>query len=606
MANIIGIFDPEDRVSESDFTSTIDALGRTERVSVNHLRIDNISLGHQQSPALSKHEQIIQPLSRDGYHLVLDGRIDNRAQLIDRLSTTYPGSSDAEIVLDAYHKWGDHFLERLIGAFSIILWDDNTDTFLCARDKTGIRNLFYTVDEGMLVVSSNIAPVHRAINDQLCINKDLISEFINDTASTARETFYTDILKLEHGTFLKATDGQINLRRYWDPSSITQTTENYEEIANRFKQLLSEAVRCRLQSQKSPAIKMSGGLDSTAIASIGQNHVTDRLRAYSIVFNDVGDESITVREQSRIDVMEEVCGIDVKKIHGDDSWTLKQPDQYTEDLPHHPCLNPLLHIDHRLLKQASDDSITALLTGNGGNLYDGTRLSYADLFKERKLLTLSRRLRSDPLTAKWTLLWYILVPLFPSLGSRIIDVFSNGGGGEEQAISPPTEAHQRKEDTIPALQRIALDHEYSSMYRSVRDFRVSLARNTAHQYGIELLYPLLDSRLVEFFLSLPTEVLFKQRQKSLFRRSMAGLLPDPVRLQTSDANFNAIVEKGLRSEEVNTVSQYFDDPLLARHGYIDKEELHEIKDEYLNKDDETGTRAFWNLLSVEIWLRGIS
>lgn len=445
-----------------------------------------------------------------------------------------------------------------------------------------------------------------AINDQPSINENLITEFIADTVSTSSETFYTDILKLEHGTFLKATNEQVKPRRYWDPSSITQTTRSHGKITDRFRQLLSKSVRCRLQSQKFPAIKMSGGLDSTAVAILSQDVVNNRLSAYSIVFDDVGDESITVREQDRIDVMEDVCGIDITRIHGDDSWTLKYPDQYLEDIPHHPCLNPLLHIDHRLLKRASDDGTTALLTGNGGNLYDGTRLSYADLFKEKKLLPLSSKLRSDPLSMRWTVLWYVLVPLFPSLGTRMIDVFSNESSERGQTIDSPTEAHQRKEDTLPSLQWVALDHEYSSMYRSVRDFRTLLARKTAHQYGIELQHPLLDSRLVEFFFSLPTEVLFKQQRKSLFRRAMDGPLPDPVRLQTSDANFNAIVEKGLRSEEVNTVNQYLDDSLLARHGCINKDELYEIKDDYLNKGGKTGTRAFWNLVSVEIWLRGIS
>lgn len=92
MANIIAVLDPEDRVSESDFTSVIRILNYVTNSSMNNLQIDDITIGYQSL----EDEQITQPISCDGYHLVLDGRTDNRTRLLDRLSTANSRSSDAE------------------------------------------------------------------------------------------------------------------------------------------------------------------------------------------------------------------------------------------------------------------------------------------------------------------------------------------------------------------------------------------------------------------------------------------------------------------------------------------------------------------------------
>jgi asparagine synthase (glutamine-hydrolysing) len=210
-----------------------------------------------------------QPLTLDGRTwIVADARVDDRATLSTALGlSAIP--SDAELLLRAYGKWGDGCLDRLIGDFAFAIWDGDARRLFCARDQLGIKPLYYASGDGWMAVGSTIDCMrrHPLVGEdlnELAIADFLLFGFNQDPATTT----FRDILRLPPAHVLSWATGRTEIRRYWTlPIETPLHLRGDAAYVERLTALLEQSVRDRVRSAPAVGVFMSGGIDSTLLAS---------------------------------------------------------------------------------------------------------------------------------------------------------------------------------------------------------------------------------------------------------------------------------------------------------------------------------------------------
>ncbi len=255
----------------------------------------SLSMGHQHFWTTPEEFGERQPLTASpGLHLVFNGRLDNRQELLHALghsSAQGQTLSDARVILLAYQRWAEHCFAHLLGPFALALYDAGRRRVVCARDPLGDRTLFYYLTAKYLIIASEEQAIltHPAVSATLYSPR--LAAYFACQAPADGTTFFAGVHELlpAHAMVIGANTSRT--WRYWDvdPSaSIRYRSE--AEYADHFRSLLEQSVACRLRSAATPAVMMSGGPDSTSIAAIasrqlGRQSPTQRLPTLSVVFD---------------------------------------------------------------------------------------------------------------------------------------------------------------------------------------------------------------------------------------------------------------------------------------------------------------------------------
>ena len=233
-----------------------------------------------------------QPLQVDDlpFRLVFDGRLDNREDLFAALSISVEEGrllSDAALVLRAYAAWGERCVERFIGEFALVLFDEYQHSLFCARDHLGDRTLFYTQHGNRMAIASEPWAVVGAQSAPVELDERAVAHYFALRATPDGQTLFKDVIELLPANVILINEHGLRLQRYWQPDfdrKIRYKTD--EEYADHFRDLLEESVRCRMRSTTPVAVLMSGGLDSTSVASLAARMLApQQLTTISYVFD---------------------------------------------------------------------------------------------------------------------------------------------------------------------------------------------------------------------------------------------------------------------------------------------------------------------------------
>ncbi len=331
--------------------------------------------------------------------LALDGRIDNREDLILSLSTAgfhLRADTDAELMLRAYQYWGEHCPEHVIGDFALVVWDGQRRMLFCARDILGLKPFYYCHRGKSFYWASEIPPLfeHEVVPRRP--NEAMIAEFLSGMVVTNTETLYEGISRLEPAHVLIVRPNRIETRRYWAIDSRRRIEyANDDDYAQHFLDLFEKTVRCRLRSHRPIGLELSGGLDSSSVVSFlqsqSQTHPRhdDRFQTFSLVF-----PGLPCDEQAFIDDVVARGPFHSHRIRPETPRLeafVEDVHRY-QDFPDHP--NGAMNAPLRVLAQRQGCRV--LLTGSGGDEWlTGSFFHYADLLRKLKFGSLLRRLRAD-------------------------------------------------------------------------------------------------------------------------------------------------------------------------------------------------------------------
>ena len=276
---------------------------------------------HEERPLLDSERKIC---------VLFDGRLDNRPELIARLSPARGAeASDTELLLAAYLEWGEVCTDRLLGDFAFAIWDAGRRRLFCAVDPLGIKPLHYAQVGSLICFASDAVQVlqHPAVPDGY--NEAEIAAYLAGCCEDPERSFFAAVHKLGPGRRLVAENGSLRAERYWSPAPKEIRYPRDEDYADHFREILQQAVTDRMRGAGSfVGIAMSGGLDSTSVAALAQRASTTGIRAYSFVFNRLTD--CDERAYSRS--MTEELGLEVEPVEAERLWDLES----RSALPHSP------------------------------------------------------------------------------------------------------------------------------------------------------------------------------------------------------------------------------------------------------------------------------
>jgi asparagine synthase (glutamine-hydrolysing) len=222
--------------------------------------------------------------------IVFNGEIFNYIELRPRLEALghrFTTHCDTEVVLHLYEEYGPDCLQYLNGQFAIAIWDKARRTLFLARDRAGIRPLFYTVADGQLIFGSEIKALLGHPATQARISAQALSQVFTFWSVLPPATIFENILQLPPGHYLLLENGQWNVQPYWSPdftaSSENRTADNWAE---ELESLLIDATQIRLRADVPVGAYLSGGLDSSLTTAFIRRHTDTPLDTFSIAFSD--------------------------------------------------------------------------------------------------------------------------------------------------------------------------------------------------------------------------------------------------------------------------------------------------------------------------------
>jgi asparagine synthase (glutamine-hydrolysing) len=546
----------------------------------------------------------------DGRGLLLsfDGRLDN-ADEIRSTAGARAGAAEPELVLAVYRANGVAGFAALVGDFALALWDGPRRRLVLAVDGLGRRPLYYHCGREHLWWASRCRPLARAVCGTTEIDPEFVADFVANRPSQASP--FAGVRLVPGGHALVAEHEHVRMVRYWTPDP-AHRVEHASDAAyeEHFRWLFEQAVACRLRADGPVACELSGGVDSASIACAADRLLRDaKAEAPSIhTVSHLYRGSATADETPFVAAVE--ARVNRPALHvWDDEWPLLQPlpPAFRPDLPAN-ALSYIARTDH-VTRRLQAMGCRVMLSGIGGDQlfwsqpYAG--LPLADLLVRGRL---GRLFRTAVEWSRWQgvplvdTLWQGAVePLLPrrwqaragregAAGAWFDPGFARRTRLAERLLPMPDDAGFRTPSTA---------RQYGLVRATFRPF--ALERASSEGY-VEMRYPYLDRRLVEFALGIPLDQKVRPGEtRSVVRRALRGVLPDEVRLRTGKAGPAEAVQRAL-AREWPRIAAMLREPRLAELGMVSADAFRTA----MERARHGVAPAFGQLhktLSLEIWLR---
>lgn len=546
-------------------------------VGLGNARLSIIDLSTGSQPIANEDETV---------WIVFNGEIFNYVELRPELEAQghrFTTTSDTEVILHLYEQHGPRCVEHLNGQFAFAIWDRRPEagggTLFMARDRVGIRPLFYTVADGTLVFGSEIKAIltHPAVSARLDLTS--LAQVFTFWTTLSPRTVFEGIVQVPPGHTLTAHDGQILVERYWGVSfpeegSREKAFLSEDEYAEGLRELLVDATQIRLRADVPVGAYLSGGLDSSTITALIRNHTSNYLKTFSIAFADPAFD-----ERKHQERMVEFLGTDHRRVECDDAdvgrvfpdviWHTEWPLLRTSPAP--------MFLLSQLVQQ---NDIKVVLTGEGADEF----LGGYNIFKEAKLRRFWAR---DPDSAMRPLLLKRLYPYVQGLGQggTFLEAFFRKNLAE---IDRPDYSHAIRWANTASLRRFFSPETQVALngYDPVLEFVTAIKLHPAFErwtplaqaqyieisifmseyllssqgdrmlmaHSVEGRFPFLDHRVIEFAARIPSHLKIRGlNEKYILKRAMQGMLPESVYAR-SKRPYRAPIHRSFFSE--------------TRHAYV--------------------------------------
>ncbi|NJK97043.1 MAG: asparagine synthase (glutamine-hydrolyzing) [Bacteroidales bacterium] len=250
-----------------------------EGVGLGSVRLSIIDVATGQQPMCTRDKHL---------WIVFNGEIFNYPELRDELikkGHSFRTSSDTEVLLHLYQDYGPSCLQFLNGQFVFAVWDNHKKELFIARDRIGIRPLFYNVQNGNLVFASEIKAILEYPDYTPDYDKAALAEVFTFWTSVAPRNIFQGIQELPPGHLMKFKNGQTEITSYWQiPFGADSSVKSFSDSVEKLDYLLEDAVKMRLRADVPVAAYLSGGLDSSVTTSYIRKFVPDQLQTFSIGF----------------------------------------------------------------------------------------------------------------------------------------------------------------------------------------------------------------------------------------------------------------------------------------------------------------------------------
>jgi len=536
---------------------------------------------------------------------VVDGHIFNHADLrgkIEDQGVRLAGQSDAELVLHMYELAGKDCLDQLTGEFALVIWDGRQQCLFAARDRLGVRHLFYTMQDGMVIFGSEIKAVLASSQVERRLDLKALDQVLFMNCPVAPRTMFEGVSALPAGHFLLIQDGQVMQQPYWDLEFAPDEAGTSDEEAARDEllSLLRDAVRIRMLSDRPMGVYLSGGLDSSTITALMHE---DGLGSFPAYFSDFALPAYSERRFA--DLAANALGVELNTAEMSFECIAAN---FPKLIWHGEAPLVLAEAASLLtLAQLAAQDVEVVLNGEGGD-----ELLAGYVFNDWDRIY--RKLQRFPLSLTLPLIRALLPKLgFPSafvlskedqrpayehFGCFPAPLYYNYAVREVTAYySENTRAQLRGycpeadiAQTLDTERMARWDLLSQSLYFSIK---VNLPNyllgphgdRAAASAGIEAFFPFLDHRLMEFAVRLPNDLkVHGGQEKYLLKRAMEGILPDEIVHRRKSPMTSPTSPAFLGTGAPAYVQRLLSPQAIEKKGYFDSKKVSQMVERLQNRD----------------------
>ena len=585
--------------SESRLEPMLKAMERRGPDSGGTWLQDHVGFGHRRLSIIDLSDGGHQPMHDQELSLVFNGCIYNYQALkseLEELGQIFVSHSDTEVILKAYRQWGMECVNRFEGMFAFAIWDDDTQQLLMARDRMGIKPLYYASVKGGMRFASNTQALLTADDIDTSIDPiGLHHQLTLHAVIPAPYTILKGIRKLEPGHWMIVDpDGQIYKKRFWyleakRPDSQTDKTapQNEQAWIDAIHDSLKEAVNKRLTAADVPVgVLLSGGLDSSLIVALLHEAGVKNIKTFSIGFEDAPEEKGSEFEFS--DQVVERFKTDHKKYLISNQDVLPRLHESVEAMAE-PMVGQDSIAFYLLSEQVAKD-VKVVMSGQGADEVFAGYSWYAKMAKAGENIDLT-----DPKAALNAFRPYY----FDRTHAEWLEV-----------INPQYHVHDVTSDYIgDRLTEPGADSFLDQVLRLdattlIVDDPVKRVDNMTMAWGLEARVPFLDHHLVELTMSAPTELKLKDDGKYILKRIARGLVPDSI-IDRPKVAFPMPALKYVRGDFFEFMRNILTSPQAKARGIFNEQALEKL---LANPEAPEAFTAIlgsklWHAALLEFWLQ---
>jgi asparagine synthase (glutamine-hydrolysing) len=571
-------------------------------LGMRRLSIIDLSTGHQ--PIHNEDESV---------WLVFNGEIYNYRELraeLERKGHRFYTASDTETIVHAYEEWGEDAFARLRGMFGVAVWDARTRTLLLARDRAGIKPLYYTQHGDRLYFGSELKSLLAAGAVDVSVDVESLDHYLTFLYTPRDRSIFKGVCKLPPGHLLRWRHGRLDVRAFWQIGARETFKGTEQEAAEQLRVVLADAVRSHMVSDVPLGAFLSGGVDSSAVVGLMAEASDRPVKTFAIGFDepqyDELEHARTVAKRFGTDHHEFV-------VRPDGLGILDRLMEHFDEPFADSSAIPTWYVS-----EMARQHVTVVLSGDGGDeLFGGydRYLPHPRVFQFDRL----------PLPGRHQLAG-VIWPLMPhgmqgknflrhvslDTDDRFIDSIALFRDDEKRALYTPELRASLRGASAGAIVEQQLERfsglpPHSRMMRL--DFETYLPEDVLTKvdrmsmaHSIESRVPLLDNDVIDFAATLPASMkIHNGRRKHVLKEAVKGLLPPEI-LDRKKQGFGVPLDVWFRGQLRDVFADVLGSARTRQRGYFRPAFVQRIVQEHLaGRRDHT--LRLWQLLVFELWHR---
>ena len=586
--------------------------------------IATVGLGHRRLSIIDLSEGGSQPQTFGSLHITFNGEIYNYAEIKAELEIkghSFHSHSDTEVILHAYAEWGSKSLQKFIGMFALVIYDEANKQLFACRDRAGVKPFFYYWKNGLFLFASELKAIvqHPAFTKE--INLAAAAAYMQYGYVPTPHCIFKDTHKLKPGHFLdfNITNRELNVKQYWnvyDAYNKPPLKIDLPEAIEETEKLLTNAFQYRMVSDVPVGVFLSGGYDSSCVTALLQKNNTEKIKTFTIGVPDAG-----LNEAPYAKEIAAHLGTD----HTEYYCTQKEALEIVPQLPffYDEPFADSSAIPTSLVSKIAREKVTVALSADAGDEIFAGYNRYDYIMKYGKQLQAIPGFMRKSAAA---LLNIIPAGSIPILNKKYL--FHSRYEKVKLLLKSPTEHNillsltkQMGEDDIAALFKSPIDilstafdsQELKPEFHSTLSYIMAIDYQTyllddilqkvdraGMSVSLEGREPFLDHRIIEWAAQLPMEYKYnKGNKKYILKQIVHKYLPKEM-MDRPKMGFGIPIANWLQNDLKPFVDQYFDEPFIIKQNIFNNAEIQRIKESFYDGKIERAEKI-WYLLMFQMW-----
>jgi len=580
-----------------------------------------VGLGHRRL-AIIDLSTGAQPLSNEDstVWISFNGEIYNYQELRNYLLAKghhFRTKSDTEVIVHLYEEFGEGCIEKLRGMFAFAIWDTRKRLLLLARDRLGIKPIYYRLTNSSLIFASEIKAILADPEVDPEVRQEMIDRFLTFYYMPGDDTLFRDIQKLSPGCYMVIQNGKAKIEKYWD-LNFSSNGMRLREASEHLEQILEQSVELHMISDVPVGVLLSGGVDSTAVLGLAAEKTEHPLSSFTLGFAMPG----VIDERPYARLAASTYGSE----HHEITITSREFQDFLPEYIWHMeepvCEPPAIALYY--VSKLAKNYVKVLLSGEGGDeAFAGYQNHRSILWLERlkyvlgptaaplsKLLcSLNHYLEHDKIAKFGPLLRVPFEDYYYSRTSLPQHLFNSAD--RKKIYTTELMNKVDKDESLRALRHLVENVAgydvigkmlYIDSKTWLPDDLLLKADKMTMANSVELRVPLLDHKLLEFAASLPSDLkIHGLTTKYILKRILEKHVPKPI-LKRKKAGFPVPYSTWLRTEMKDWLFDLLLDPRAMTRGYFQRNSLEKIMTECVNSGRYS--KEMFSLATLELWHRG--